>query len=50
MSKMNYRAWNHRRWLVSYMSREQVGFFFSFFSLSRLTSLSQYTSLFDAFA
>ena len=47
MSKMNYRAWNHRRWLVSYMSREQVGFFF----LSRLTSLSlEYTSLFDAFA
>ncbi|XP_022937607.1 protein prenyltransferase alpha subunit repeat-containing protein 1 isoform X1 [Cucurbita moschata] len=24
MSKMNYRAWNHRCWLVSYMSREQV--------------------------
>ncbi|XP_038890505.1 uncharacterized protein LOC120080039 isoform X2 [Benincasa hispida] len=24
MSKMNYRAWNHRRWLVSYMSREQA--------------------------
>ncbi|KAL0551956.1 hypothetical protein IC582_011049 [Cucumis melo] len=21
---MNYRAWNHRHWLVSYMSREQV--------------------------
>lgn len=21
---MNYRAWNHRRWLVSYMSREQA--------------------------
>ncbi|XP_048134868.1 uncharacterized protein LOC115725991 isoform X2 [Rhodamnia argentea] len=23
-SKMNYRAWNHRCWLVSYMTREQV--------------------------
>lgn len=23
-SKMNYRAWNHRCWLVSYMSRGQV--------------------------
>ncbi|XAR62543.1 Protein geranylgeranyltransferase type II [Bertholletia excelsa] len=23
-SKMNYRAWNHRCWLVSYTSREQV--------------------------
>ncbi|XP_009757301.1 uncharacterized protein [Nicotiana sylvestris] len=23
-SKMNYRAWNHRCWLVSYMSAEQV--------------------------
>ncbi|KAI5659963.1 hypothetical protein M9H77_28756 [Catharanthus roseus] len=23
-SKMNYRAWNHRSWLVSYMSAEQV--------------------------
>ncbi|KAF3452357.1 hypothetical protein FNV43_RR02790 [Rhamnella rubrinervis] len=23
-SKMNYRAWNHRTWLVSYMSTEQV--------------------------
>ncbi|MCE0481284.1 hypothetical protein HAX54_038935 [Datura stramonium] len=23
-SKMNYRAWNHRCWLVSYMSGEQV--------------------------
>lgn len=22
--KMNYRAWNHRCWLVSYMTREQV--------------------------
>ena len=21
---MNYRAWNHRCWLVSYMTREQV--------------------------
>uniref|UniRef100_A0A2P2JX49 Uncharacterized protein MANES_08G139500 n=1 Tax=Rhizophora mucronata TaxID=61149 RepID=A0A2P2JX49_RHIMU len=25
-SKMNYRAWNHRCWLVSYMTREQVNF------------------------
>ncbi|CAI0560458.1 unnamed protein product [Linum tenue] len=25
-SKMNYRAWNHRCWLVSYMDREQVRF------------------------
>lgn len=23
-SKMNYRAWNHRCWLVSFMTREQV--------------------------
>ncbi|XWS42581.1 hypothetical protein CRYUN_Cryun16bG0026500 [Craigia yunnanensis] len=23
-SKMNYRAWNHRCWLVSYMTREQM--------------------------
>ncbi|XVF42298.1 hypothetical protein PTKIN_Ptkin01aG0350100 [Pterospermum kingtungense] len=23
-SKMNYRAWNHRGWLVSYMAREQM--------------------------
>ncbi|GAB2277631.1 hypothetical protein Dimus_012339 [Dionaea muscipula] len=23
-SKMNYRAWNHRSWLVAYMSKEQV--------------------------
>ncbi|XP_055961235.1 uncharacterized protein LOC126675402 isoform X2 [Mercurialis annua] len=23
-SKMNYRAWNHRCWLVSYMTKEQV--------------------------
>ncbi|CAN1246928.1 Protein prenyltransferase alpha subunit repeat-containing protein 1-B (Fragment) [Linum grandiflorum] len=23
-SKMNYRAWNHRCWLVSYMDKEQV--------------------------
>ncbi|CAL2269585.1 unnamed protein product [Prunus armeniaca] len=23
-SKMNYRAWNHRCWLVSYMTREQL--------------------------
>ncbi|KAJ8760547.1 hypothetical protein K2173_015214 [Erythroxylum novogranatense] len=23
-SKMNYRAWNHRCWLVTYMTREQV--------------------------
>ena len=23
-SKMNYRAWNHRCWLVSYMTTEQV--------------------------
>lgn len=23
-SKMNYRAWNHRCWLISYMTEEQV--------------------------
>ncbi|KAL5061460.1 hypothetical protein RYX36_023197 [Vicia faba] len=23
-SKMNYRAWNHRCWLISYMTKEQV--------------------------
>jgi hypothetical protein len=28
---MNYRAWNHRCWLISYMTNEQVLIYAIFF-------------------